>query len=89
MCLFVCLKHEADERHRTFSRVEIDFKLFKKTHDKLVNRNKHHQANKMRIESLETWIWNLNDKTEEFPENVHRLDNEYDQGHVEKQVDAI
>ena len=43
----------------------------------------------MRIESLETWIWNLNDKTEEFPEKVHRLDKEHDQGHVEKQVDAI
>ena len=33
-------KHEAVERQRTFSRVEIDFRLLKDTHEKLINGNK-------------------------------------------------
>ena len=33
-------KHEAVERQRTFGRVEIDFRLLKDTHEKLINGNK-------------------------------------------------
>jgi hypothetical protein len=118
-------KHEAVERQRTFSRVEIDFRLLKDTHEKLINGNKvdanivnilllgginnilsqsevfddtfervkalesENVANKMRIESLETWILKLNDKTEEVQGKITNVDPDKETEHLEQRIDAL
>ena len=46
-------------------------------------------ANKMRIESLETWILKLNDKTEEVQGKITNVDPDKETEHLEQRIDAL